>query len=286
MNRVVTLRNGWRVVRVTEAEPCRVCRKPDWCCHVEGGGGLCQRVPSPRRIGDAGWFHPDPSGAEPVQFERREKPPAYAAMLQYHQRDRTAMNRDRMRDLVVSTGIDAGALRAMGVGWNEPHGAYSFPMRDGDGRIVGLRLRNLEGRKWAVPGSRTGLFLCEQEFVKDQPVDIYLPEGPTDSAVLVELGFTVWGRPDARSGAAHAKHRLTRLRTIGTLVRNVVVIGDDDSAGITGARTFAETLASSAPLGVRVVMPPSGLDTREWVDLGASKKMIEAFAASAEVIHA
>ena len=281
----VTLRNGWRVYRVTEADPCRVCAKGDWCVHIDGGGSLCQRVESPRRVGDAGWYHPDGGGHEPTRVEPpRDVPPDYGGMLRAQRRYVAALSTDdeRWRELVGDVGVDEPILRSLGVGWSAEAGAYSWPMRDGDGRIVGIRYRALNGRKWALPGSRGGLFIAEND-----PLGmIMMPEGPSDTAVLRELGFSVWGRPDSRSSHHWARHRLLKMRKVGMTIDELVVIGDDDSAGISGAETFASQIARAAPMGVRVLIPPRGMDIRQWVDdFAITAPMLSAYAKSRELIH-
>lgn len=281
--KTVTLRNGWQVVRVSAADPCRVCGKDSWCCHVVGGGSLCQRVESSRKVGEAGWFHPDPKGGQPVVTEPpKATPPLYGPMLKAHRRYVAAMTQSLWDSLVGDLGVDEPVLRSFGVGWAAEAGAYSWPMRDGDGRIVGIRYRALNGRKWAAPGSRSGLFISDND-----PLGVVMmPEGPSDSAVLRELGFTVWGRPDARSGAHWAKYRLTKLRAGGYDVSEVVVVGDDDRAGLSGAKNFANEIASATPIGVRVMTPPNGLDVRDWVDAWAiTAPMLSAYARSRELIH-
>jgi hypothetical protein len=279
------LRNGWQIIPVTPERPCAVCHKEGWCAHVVGGGSLCQRVESARRVGEAGWYHADPSGAEPVITEApKPKPPLYGPMLKAQRRYVAAINRTAhlWRDLIGDLGVDEPVLRSMGVGWAAEAGAYSFPMRDGGGRIVGIRYRALNGRKWALPGSKSGLFLSE-----NAPLGVVMmPEGPSDSAVLRELGFSVWGRPDARSGSAYAIYRLTKLRAEGILPSEVVIVGDDDRTGKSGANHFATEIARSASVPVRVVIPPKGLDVRQWVDgFGITAPMFEAYARSRELIR-
>jgi len=180
---LVTLRNGWQVVRVTAERPCEVCRKPDWCGHVVGGGSLCQRVESLRRVGDAGWFHLDASGAVPATVDVREVAPDYGGMLKAHRRYRQAIKPIHVENLVRETGVDAAAYRSLGVGWDGR--AYTFPMRDGDYRIIGLRKRTLDGAKWAEPGSRSGLFISENDPIGS----ILLPEEADRYGRLVGVGL-------------------------------------------------------------------------------------------------
>jgi len=55
-----------------------------------------------------------------------------------------------------------------------------------------IRLRNETGRKWAVKGSRQGLFIATQSGAS---TTLLIVEGPTDAAAAIDLGFRVIGRP-------------------------------------------------------------------------------------------
>ncbi|MCX7049870.1 MAG: AAA family ATPase [Candidatus Sumerlaeota bacterium] len=43
--------------RVSKDKPCPICGKPDWCLSDQEQWALCNRVESPQRWKDAGWFH-------------------------------------------------------------------------------------------------------------------------------------------------------------------------------------------------------------------------------------
>jgi hypothetical protein len=57
-------------------------------------------------------------------------------------------------------------------------------MNDGKRSVIGIRLRNDLGRKWAVTGSRQGLFLPGPH----PGQTVLIVEGPTDAAAAVDLG--------------------------------------------------------------------------------------------------
>ena len=92
-------------------------------------------------------------------------------------------------------------------------------MRDERMAIVGIRLRNAYGEKWAVTGGRNALF------VPSAPVQkrCYICEGPTDTAALLSLGLFAIGRPSCNEGAAMLAALLPRLG-----VREAVIAGDHD----------------------------------------------------------
>ncbi len=65
-------------------------------------------------------------------------------------------------------GVSAASLGRLGSKWSWEHKAWAFPMRATNGTILGVRLRGLDGRKWAVVGSRQGLFIPDGGQLGDQ----------------------------------------------------------------------------------------------------------------------
>ncbi|MCH7728355.1 MAG: hypothetical protein IH991_18040, partial [Planctomycetes bacterium] len=73
----------WR--RVTRAELCPICEKPDWCLLTGPKGNptaaICPRIESNNRRGEAGWLHRlrDDDRWQPrrrtIRFERPTTPP-------------------------------------------------------------------------------------------------------------------------------------------------------------------------------------------------------------------
>jgi len=122
-----------------------------------------------------------------------------------------------------------------------------------------------------VRGGREGLFLPEGE-----PAEcLFLPEGPTDTAALLSLGFFAVGRPSCQGGVSHAVGYVRRHRP-----RQVVVVADADTPGQDGARRLAAVLRALAR-DVRLLMPPPPhKDVRDWVRDGATKQDIEAAVAT------
>ena len=164
--------------------------------------------------------------------------------------------------LATQLGVSAESLRRLHIGHDGR--AYTFPMRTPDGLVCGIRLRYPSGRKLSVKGGREGLFL-PADVPSDGP--LFVAEGPTDCAALLDLGFSVIGRPSCRGAV-----RLTRDVCRG---RDVVVFADGDAPGQTGARTLACTLALYCQ-SVRLIRPPDGAkDVRQWVQRGATRADVQ-----------
>jgi hypothetical protein len=157
-------------------------------------------------------------------------------------------------------GVTAESLWRLGVGWDGRN--WSFPMSNPDGAVLGIRLRTPSGRKFSVKGGTHGLHLPTG---LSGTGPLLLPEGPTDTAAALDLGFDAIGRPSCRGG--------TRL--IIELVRRrkpdrVVIVADADVAGRGGAADLASVLACYCT-DVRVI-EPSAKDLREWFRSGATPR--------------
>ena len=258
---------GW--VRVTRGAPCPICAKPDWCTVAgDGSAACCMRTESDRRLGNGGWLHKlgrDMLGA-PIFV-----PTAPAAAKRYLSADRVGdawarwagtTTDDQVNGLAVSLGVTSLALRALGACWAWPHEAWGFPMFDGSEEFAGMRLRSEEGEKWALRGSRQGIFLPDMKATSETLV----VEGPTDTAAAVSLGFHAIGRPSCTGGAREIAAFCRRRG-----VKRLSVLADNDSPGISGARAFC----GQAGLPARLVVLPAK-DLREWVRNGATRQAVEA----------
>lgn len=261
--------------RVSRAAPCPICRKPDWCTvSSDGNAACCMRTESERRLGNGGWLHRlgrDLLGA-PVRAQA-----APAAPKRYLSADSVgntwvrlayATSDEQVAGLGDRLGVKAEALRAVGACWAWPHEAWGFPMFDGGEDFAGIRLRSDEGEKWALRGSRQGIFIPSTNV---QP-EALVVEGPTDAAAGVSLGFYTVGRPSCTGGVREIA-TLCRRRSI----KKLSVLADNDGPGISGARTFCGQVGLPSRL---VVLPAK--DLREWVKNGATRQAVEACLAAHE----
>ena len=273
-------------VRVSRGAPCPICFKPDWCTLAgDGSAACCMRTESERRMGNGGWLHRlgrdmlgahstgstgspqagsllrQGSGGQAGQAPARQY--LSPGVLGKTWARWAASTADAQVDgLAGRLGVKAAALRALGACWAWPHEAWGFPMFDGGEEFAGIRLRSDDGDKWALRGSRQGIFIPD---MKPQG-ETLIVEGPTDAAAAVSLGFYAIGRASCTGGA----------REIGVYcrrrgVKRVSVLADNDSPGISGARALCGQLGIAARL---VVLPAK--DLREWVKNGATRQAVEA----------
>ena len=165
-----------------------------------------------------------------------------------------------LNEFAASLGVSATSLTAVGAAWASSHSAWAFPMCDGYGNVVGIRLRNERG-KFAVRGSRQGIFLANVAAQKT----LFVCEGPTDTAAAVELGLFAVGRPNCCCGGLEIR-MFARCHDC----HRVVVISDNDKPVLDGARK----VGSELKLPFAVYVPPAK-DVREFVRLGGTRAMIE-----------
>jgi hypothetical protein len=158
----------------------------------------------------------------------------------------------------MQLGVEVWALVALGLGWTGRN--WSFPMFDQQRRCVGIRMRTPCGRKFAVAGSKDGVFLPPGILGGH----LLLTEGPTDAAAMLGLGFDVCGRPACLAGVNFCID-LARGR-------DAIVVADRDEAGRQGAHRLAARLILGSR-SVRVIEPPEGFkDVREWVKRGCAHR--------------
>jgi phage/plasmid primase-like uncharacterized protein len=172
-----------------------------------------------------------------------------------------------------SLGLSVESLCALDIGWSAFCRAWSFPMRDAAGSVIGIRLRRPNGTKFAVRGSKEGLFLPAASSTDER---LLICEGPTDAAALLVLGYSaVVGRPSC-TGGVKLLAELVRRRRPG----EVIIVADGDEPGRRGANNLASVLVAYCAV-VRVVVPSRWKDVREFLRAGGTQQRLEQAIAAA-----
>ena len=282
----------WR--NVSKRDPCPICQKPDWCgVSADGVVCHCMRVPSANVCPSGGWFHflvERPK--RPAMPRRMPKAPvrpkmfnAEAAMASFRAEFEAPADGKDIFDSLIEVGQDLNLRPAdidrLLVGRSAFHGAWAFPMLDGAGKCVGIRLRRYgSSDKWSVGGSRDGLFydpeLAPREAVYNgvKGRELVVVEGATDCVAGYALGLPCVGRSSCSTGADMLWELCDRLR-----VQRVTIVSDNDAykfrpdgtpwrPGQEGAHTLAQRLGRT----YRIVIPPKK-DLREWLAAGLTAEM-------------
>lgn len=259
--------------RCNKSNPCPICGKPDWCSFTNDGAVRCMRVEVPPQ----GWVinkkHYDggttyrPEGEEQFRAKYvKRRPVVEKPALDFMPMSMEfwgACSENQADELANDLGIEGGILlRLLGLGWSEQHQAYSFPMFATPYKCVGIRLRTKQGDKFAVKGSKNGIFLVDSTPVPDK---VFVCEGPTDTAAMMQLGFQAMGRPSCSGGIDYLRSMLKG--------REVVIVSDHDSPGRAGANKLANELMYTNK-SVKIIEPPRK-DMRAWLNNGASAKAVD-----------
>jgi len=275
-----------KMIRVSRRQPCPICGKPDWCLIAEdGSAAICARIEegSVKKCGDAGYLH--------ILRNRhnghyRHKSHVNKRLLvtnvpignsrsrdfrQLVEHYKQLLTDDKLNSLAIVLGVSAVSLNRLNIGWDDK--AYTFPMSNDFGKIIGIRRRFTNGYKVSVKGSKTGLFVpC------NLPSNglLLVCEGPTDTAAALDLGFAAAGRPNCNS----------RITMVSRFVkgREVVIISDNDDVGRAGAEKLAAKLIHYCP-DVRIVQPPASIkDLRAWLRAGLTPEDLNKAISGAEPV--
>ena len=228
------------------------------------------RVKSTRPARNGGWLHRiDDAPVRPVvRAHMRRRPQTthvrdWASILLRWAKNTTSSD---LAQLGRTLGVTVASMSRLGACWAGRHRAWAFPMRSVARETIGIRLRARTGRKWAVRGSRNGLFWPDA-LSKTGP--LLVCEGPTDVAALLDMDYDAIGRPSC-AGAVEMT-----VNAVGNLGhRQVVVIADADGPGVNGAERLARAL-TEAGHHPKVIQPLQGKDARAWVKAGATRTDVD-----------
>lgn len=259
---------GALLTRVTKANPCPVCKKPDWCMFNQEVV-LCMRVQSTRpkqfKDGSLGWLHRN--GAEfrtmSPKPERRPSINATAILREWARLPRNKLLVLHARQL----GVTLASLKAIGAVPAPYFNTWGFPMKDGFGNNIGIRLRNVLGQKWAFKGSASGLFLPLAEMTKT----VLVVEGPTNTAAGLSLGYFTIGLPQSGGGISHLIHAVRRLRVSQCVVVADNKIRDDGREDV--SLIHSKRTVEMLPVPATVAFLPTK-DVREFINMGGTQELL------------
>lgn len=185
--------------------------------------------------------------------------PRLARLVKQHRYhpDRTR----HVRELAAALGVSADALDRLRIGWAEAvRSRWSIPERDDRSRVVGISFRHPDGERTSLPGGRRGLSIPRGQTGRGT---LYVCEGMSDTAAMLDAGRRAIGRPSA-SPSARVQVWLKRFVDAECVGDRVTIVGDRDDPGVEGARKLAKWLAEECGREVRWALPQVGhKDVRE-----------------------
>lgn len=244
--------------RVNRKHPCSICGKIDWCGYADKLV-ICMRIESDKPSKNGGWLHADSASAYVAPRVAIEPERIDAERIWNGWNDTTDFQ--IVDGLSRSLGLSAESLMAIGCAWASPHSAFAFPMKDANENVIGIRLRGADGKKWAVKGSRSGLFIPQIESQQT----IFITEGESDCAAALTIGLFSIGRPSCL-GCEQSVIDYSRRRKI----KRAVIVTDNDEPGLRGAKKLQDMLLIPS-----VQWTPICKDLREFVKLGGDASDVE-----------
>ena len=255
--------NDWK--RAGGKLECPICGKKDWCLvSSDKTAAICPRIEagSKKYIEGSGYLHilKESDKSWPVQSYRFELPSHNVIMADIAKKYMIKSGDRRLARLSDLLGIEEEALTSHWIGYSGSKKGFTFPMFRAKFQVLGIRIRQDGGKKFAVKGSKEGLFI-PREFYKDKR-PVVVCEGPTDAACCTSFDFRTVGRPSCLGGQKLLVELLED--------EHVCILADSDGPGQTGAQKLAEALFRKSK-SVSVATPPAK-DLREWKNQGCQRQ--------------
>lgn len=252
--------------RVSKTNKCPVCGKEDWCSvSFDRSAVICPRIEegSKKYIEGSGYLHilkeTDDWKKELGKAEKKQLPEHNEVLAIMARKLARSISVENVVCLAERLDVSVASLKRLHVGYSKPQDAYSFPMQRAGNRLLGVRFRNMQAKKWSLKGSKQGLFIPSGLTGKG---GLVICEGPTDTAALLDMGFDAVGRPSCIGGTELIKEVVAD--------RHVAIMADFDGPGLEGANRLESALRLCCE-SVTVAIPPAK-DARSFVQEGATRQ--------------
>lgn len=148
--------------------------------------------------------------------------------------------------------VSPAVITELGIGWDGF--AHTIPMYELN-KIVGIQRQFTAGFKCMVSGSSLGLIVPMTMATGNV---LFIPEGASDLAMLLDMGYCGIARPNALVGKELVYNWLRRYNPVYDLI---VIVADNDEAGHKGAIKLQDHL-DSEHTRTKIVIPGSYKDIR------------------------
>lgn len=209
-------------LRVSKHFLCPVCNEDSWCTYTSDAVIKCMRVQSPNAHEKGGWFHFD-KPVDLVWAPQQPKPEPVDAQPVAIDCYKNECAAEARACLAEQLGVTEESLDQLRVGVGRDHDGthwYSFPSRDGNGKVVGITRRYLDGSKKTLKGTSGGIFFAPNWH--EYPGPALIVEGASDVAAAMSAGLCAIGRSSNVGGILEIKCLLDRHD------KKAIVVGERD----------------------------------------------------------
>jgi len=257
-------------VRLSDLDKeCPLCLHKDACCISRDGSKiLCTRVESSLKIGEpfiGGYIHAANKEYRNLKMPKKKRikaPINWDILCKFYQ---SKAKYDIVEKLAIKFNVSQKTLINLNIGWDSE--AYTFPMYNAKKEIIGIQRRFPSGKKCSVKGTSLGLFIPT---IKITP-PLFILEGVSDLAALLDLGFYGVAKPSAQAG-----NDLVEKFILFHNCNKVVIVCDNDKVGVKGATKLVQQLVLKNKIITNVISPPEGIkDLRDTVKIKGKEKVKE-----------
>lgn len=162
--------------------------------------------------------------------------------------------------LAEKWGVSPSIIQELGIGFDGY--AHTIPMYNLD-KIVGIQRQFINGYKCMVSRSQLGLIV---PMTMSTGSVLFMPEGASDLACLLDIGCRGIARPNALVGKELVYNWLRRYNPV---YDRIVIVADNDNAGIQGAEELANYIDSEAQR--TTIWLPTQKDLRKEIKVDGKK---------------
>jgi len=186
------------------------------------------------------------------------------------------LNSSKLLELADSLDLPLWTLVQLGLGYDGK--AYTFPVHNEDGEIIGIALRFPDGSKRMVRGSEVGIYLGSNVLdvswarIRNRLV---ICEGATDLATMLRIYSTAIGMFNNETPIEIVYNYILKHKPAET-----IIFPDGDTPGVNGANKLARRIMDITH--VKVFPMLAGYDVRKYF----AEKDREAVSYILECIHA
>lgn len=157
--------------------------------------------------------------------------------------------------------VSPSVISELAIGW-DGH-AHTIPMYDLD-RIVGIQRQFTYGYKCMLTGSSLGLIIPTTMATGNV---LFMPEGCSDLACILDMGFHGIGRPNALVGKSLVYKWLHRYNPV---YDQIIIMADNDPSGIRGAEELQDYIDSEHSR-TQIYVPYVGKDLRAMINVAGKQ---------------
>lgn len=246
--------------------PCPICGREKYCLVADDGESvICTKVSNGavRQLkGYSGWLHNKDRGF--ISKSNVVKSPDYKPDNKYVQSFYAQLETGKSILSPLAIGLNVPVRSLVQLGTRYANEIWNFPMYDSNRQIIGVKRRNLEGKKWCLRSSQLGVYIPS---TFDPEKSVVVCEGESDTAAALSVGLNAIGRASATSCGAIIKELVSNAPEVVFVADNDSHLPPSDPNYMIGLKKSVE-IAKKIKSATMIVYNENYKDLRDWVTSG------------------